>query len=162
MAILANAADRDGVRTEATEDARVLLIAGRPLGRADRAIRPVGHEQRAEIHLPADYRAGRLAARRETAVCSALAAIGTGAAVALKTAAFTLFRCDCDLRRSYIGNRRASARPRSRTLRRPAEPPRFCSPAAIMTLRRSQGTAALPKPAGIEDLRRLCGEPPPP
>ncbi len=32
MAILANAADRDGVRIEALEEARVLLIAGRPLG----------------------------------------------------------------------------------------------------------------------------------
>jgi redox-sensitive bicupin YhaK (pirin superfamily) len=32
MAILANAADRDGVRIDATEEARVLLIAGRPLG----------------------------------------------------------------------------------------------------------------------------------
>ena len=63
MAILANAADRDGVRIEATEDARVLLIAGRPLGEPIAQYGPFVMNTEQEIYQAvADYRAGRLAA----------------------------------------------------------------------------------------------------
>lgn len=63
MAILANAADRDGVRIEATEDARVLLIAGRPLGEPIAQYGPFVMNSEQEIYQAvADYRAGRLAA----------------------------------------------------------------------------------------------------
>ncbi len=63
MAILANAVDRDGVRLEATEDARVLLIAGRPLGEPIAQYGPFVMNTEQEIYQAvADYRAGRLAA----------------------------------------------------------------------------------------------------
>ena len=63
MAILANAADRDGVRIEALEEARVLLIAGRPLGEPIAQYGPFVMNTEQEIYQAvADYRAGRLAA----------------------------------------------------------------------------------------------------
>ena len=63
MAILANAADRDGVRVEASEEARVLLIAGRPLGEPIAQYGPFVMNTEQEIYQAvADYRAGRLAA----------------------------------------------------------------------------------------------------
>lgn len=63
MAILANAADRDGVRIEASEEARVLLIAGRPLGEPIAQYGPFVMNTEQEIYQAvADYRAGRLAA----------------------------------------------------------------------------------------------------
>ncbi len=62
MAILANAADRDGVRVEATEDTRALLIAGRPLGEPIAQYGPFVMNTEQEIYQAvADYRAGRLA-----------------------------------------------------------------------------------------------------
>ena len=62
MAILANAADRDGVRIEALEEARVLLIAGRPLGEPIAQYGPFVMNTEQEIYQAvADYRAGRLA-----------------------------------------------------------------------------------------------------
>ncbi len=61
MAILANAADRDGVRIEAAEEARVLLIAGRPLGEPIAQYGPFVMNTEQEIYQAvADYRAGRL------------------------------------------------------------------------------------------------------
>ena len=61
MAILANAADRDGVRIEALEEARVLLIAGRPLGEPIAQYGPFVMNTEQEIYQAvADYRAGRL------------------------------------------------------------------------------------------------------
>jgi len=63
MAILANAADCDGVRIEAAEDARALLIAGRPLGEPIAQYGPFVMNTEQEIYQAvADYRAGRLAA----------------------------------------------------------------------------------------------------
>ena len=63
MAILANAADRDGVRIDAAEEARVLLIAGRPLGEPIAQYGPFVMNTEQEIsQAVADYRAGRLAA----------------------------------------------------------------------------------------------------
>ena len=63
MAILANAADRDGVRIDAAEEARVLLIAGRPLGEPIAQYGPFVMNTEQEIYQAvADYRAGRLAA----------------------------------------------------------------------------------------------------
>ncbi|MBV2263803.1 MAG: pirin family protein [Thauera sp.] len=63
MAILANAADRDGVRIDAEEDSRVLLIAGRPLGEPIAQYGPFVMNTEQEIYQAvADYRAGRLAA----------------------------------------------------------------------------------------------------
>ena len=63
MAILGNAADRDGVRIEASEEARVLLIAGRPLGEPIAQYGPFVMNTEQEIYQAvADYRAGRLAA----------------------------------------------------------------------------------------------------
>ena len=53
MAILGNGADRDGVVLKADRPSRALLIAGKPLGRADRAIRPVRDE-----HAGRDHRGG--------------------------------------------------------------------------------------------------------
>ena len=63
MAILANAADRDGVRIEALEEARVLLIAGRLFGEPIAQYGPFVMNTEQEIYQAvADYRAGRLAA----------------------------------------------------------------------------------------------------
>ena len=63
MAILANTADRDGVRIDAAEEARVLLIAGRPLGEPIAQYGPFVMNTEQEIYQAvADYRAGRLAA----------------------------------------------------------------------------------------------------
>ncbi|MDX5411360.1 MAG: pirin family protein [Thauera sp.] len=63
MAILANAADSDGVRLEATAETRALLIAGRPLGEPIAQYGPFVMNTEQEIYQAvADYRAGRLAA----------------------------------------------------------------------------------------------------
>ena len=63
MAILANDADSDGVRIEATTDTRALLIAGRPLGEPIAQYGPFVMNTEQEIYQAvADYRAGRLAA----------------------------------------------------------------------------------------------------
>ena len=62
MAILANDADSDGVRIEATTDTRALLIAGRPLGEPIAQYGPFVMNTEQEIYQAvADYRAGRLA-----------------------------------------------------------------------------------------------------
>lgn len=61
MAILANAADRDGVRIDAAEEARVLLIAGRPLGEPIAQYGPFVMNSEAEIYQAIqDFRAGKL------------------------------------------------------------------------------------------------------
>jgi hypothetical protein len=65
MAILANAADSDGVLVEATHEreTRVLLIAGRPLNEPIAQYGPFVMNTEAEIHQALqDYREGRLAA----------------------------------------------------------------------------------------------------
>jgi hypothetical protein len=63
MAILANAADRDGVVIEAKGDARVLLIAGRPLGEPIAQYGPFVMNTEQEIYQALqDFREGRLAA----------------------------------------------------------------------------------------------------
>ena len=62
MAILANAADSDGVAIEASADSRALLIAGRPLGEPIAQYGPFVMNTEQEIYQAvADYRAGRLA-----------------------------------------------------------------------------------------------------
>ncbi|CAM5360989.1 MULTISPECIES: pirin family protein [unclassified Thauera] len=63
MAILANEAASDGVRLEARADARVLLVAGRPLGEPIAQYGPFVMNTEQEIYQAvADYRAGRFAA----------------------------------------------------------------------------------------------------
>jgi redox-sensitive bicupin YhaK (pirin superfamily) len=62
MAILANGADRDGVRLRATEAARVLLIAGRPLREPIVQYGPFVMNSTEQIRQAvADFQAGRLA-----------------------------------------------------------------------------------------------------
>lgn len=62
MAILANDPDADGVVIEASEAARALLIAGRPLGEPIVQYGPFVMNTQQEIEQAlADYRAGRLA-----------------------------------------------------------------------------------------------------
>ncbi|MEO0003626.1 MAG: Quercetin 2,3-dioxygenase [Pseudomonadota bacterium] len=61
MAILANEPGADGVRIEAGEDARVLLIAGRPLGEPIAQYGPFVMNSEAEIYQAIqDFRAGKL------------------------------------------------------------------------------------------------------
>jgi len=63
MAILANAADRDGITLTATEPSRVLLIAGKPLGEPIAQYGPFVMNSEAEIRQAVDdYQAGRFAA----------------------------------------------------------------------------------------------------
>lgn len=63
MAILANDAGADGVRLEATVDARALLIAGRPLGEPIAQYGPFVMNTEQEIHQAiSDFRDGRLIA----------------------------------------------------------------------------------------------------
>jgi redox-sensitive bicupin YhaK (pirin superfamily) len=62
MAILANAADTDGVVVEASTEARVLLIAGRPLNEPIAQYGPfVMNNQQQLVEALQDYRDGRLA-----------------------------------------------------------------------------------------------------
>ena len=62
MAILANAADADGVVVEASDDARALLIAGRPLNEPIAQYGPfVMNNQQQLYEALQDYRDGRLA-----------------------------------------------------------------------------------------------------
>lgn len=62
MAVLANAADTDGVILAAPEDARALLIAGRPLGEPIVQYGPFVMNSEAEIHQAiSDFQRGRLA-----------------------------------------------------------------------------------------------------
>ena len=73
-AILANAADRDGVRIESLEEARVLLIAGRPLGEVRRQareiLRPVlqARVHRAHQHPVADHGGAQVQRREQVGV----------------------------------------------------------------------------------------------
>ena len=61
MAILTNDATADGVALQATADARVLLVAGRPLGEPIAQYGPFVMNTQAEIHAAIDdYRAGRI------------------------------------------------------------------------------------------------------
>ena len=61
MAILANSAEADGVRIEASEDARVLLIAGQPLGEPITQYGPFVMNTEAEIYQAIqDFRSGKL------------------------------------------------------------------------------------------------------
>jgi len=63
MAILANAADRDGITLTATEPSRVLLIAGKPLGEPIAQYGPFVMNSEAEIRQAVeDYQAGKFAA----------------------------------------------------------------------------------------------------
>jgi len=63
LAILANTPDADGVVIEAAEDARVLLIAGRPLNEPIVQYGPFVMNTQQEIYQAlSDFRAGRLAA----------------------------------------------------------------------------------------------------
>lgn len=62
MAILANAAQSDGIVIEAKEDARAILVAGRPLGEPIAQYGPFVMNTQDEIHQAlADFREGRLA-----------------------------------------------------------------------------------------------------
>ncbi|MGD9582105.1 MAG: pirin family protein [Lysobacterales bacterium] len=62
MAILANDPDRDGVRIEASDAARVLLIAGRPLAEPIVQYGPFVMNTEAQIYQAvSDFRSGRLA-----------------------------------------------------------------------------------------------------
>lgn len=61
MAILANEPGADGVRIEASEDARVLLIAGQPLGEPIAQYGPFVMNTEAEIYQAIqDFRSGKL------------------------------------------------------------------------------------------------------
>jgi hypothetical protein len=61
MAILANDAESDGVIIEAMEDARAMLVAGRPLGEPIAQYGPFVMNTQEEIQQAlADYRDGRL------------------------------------------------------------------------------------------------------
>jgi redox-sensitive bicupin YhaK (pirin superfamily) len=63
MAILANAADRDGITLSATQPSRVLLIAGKPLGEPIAQYGPFVMNSEAEIRQALDdYQAGKFAA----------------------------------------------------------------------------------------------------
>ena len=63
MAILANAADRDGITLTATQPSRVLLIAGKPLGEPIAQYGPFVMNSEAEIRQAVDdYQAGKFAA----------------------------------------------------------------------------------------------------
>jgi hypothetical protein len=63
MAILANGADRDGVVLKATADARVLIIAGKPLGEPIAQYGPFVMNTKDEIYEAVqDYQAGKFAA----------------------------------------------------------------------------------------------------
>ena len=62
MAILANGADRDGVVLKATADARVLVIAGKPLGEPIAQYGPFVMNTKDEIYEAVqDYQAGKFA-----------------------------------------------------------------------------------------------------
>jgi redox-sensitive bicupin YhaK (pirin superfamily) len=62
MAILDNAADADGVRIKASQDSRLLLIAGRPLGEPIAQYGPFVMNTQEELHQAVeDFRAGRFA-----------------------------------------------------------------------------------------------------
>ncbi|HEV8501538.1 MAG TPA: pirin family protein [Casimicrobiaceae bacterium] len=63
MAILANGADRDGVVLKAATDARVLIIAGKPLGEPIAQYGPFVMNTQDEIYAAVqDYQAGKFAA----------------------------------------------------------------------------------------------------
>ena len=63
MAVLANGAENDGARLDAVTDARVLLVAGRPLGEPIVQYGPFVMNTREQIEQAlADYRDGTLAA----------------------------------------------------------------------------------------------------
>jgi redox-sensitive bicupin YhaK (pirin superfamily) len=63
MAILDNAADADGVRIKASQDSKLLLIAGRPLKEPIAQYGPFVMNTEAQLHEAInDYRAGRFAA----------------------------------------------------------------------------------------------------
>jgi redox-sensitive bicupin YhaK (pirin superfamily) len=67
MAVLWNDADTDGVSVTATEDARVLLVAGRPLGEPIVQYGPfVMNTQEEILQAISDYRDGRFSTRQET------------------------------------------------------------------------------------------------
>ncbi|MES2322881.1 MAG: pirin family protein [Pseudomonadota bacterium] len=63
MAILANSADADGVRMTASQDSRLILVAGRPLNEPIAQHGPFVMNTQAElIQAVEDFRAGRLSA----------------------------------------------------------------------------------------------------
>jgi quercetin 2,3-dioxygenase len=63
MAILVNAAEADGVVIEATGEAKVILVAGQPLGEPIAQYGPFVMNTQEEIHQAmADYRDGKLGA----------------------------------------------------------------------------------------------------
>jgi redox-sensitive bicupin YhaK (pirin superfamily) len=62
MAILDNSVDADGVRIKATQESRLLVIAGRPLGEPIAQYGPFVMNSEAELHQAMeDFRAGRFA-----------------------------------------------------------------------------------------------------